>query len=78
MHTPDDSPAKRLDRLDRQVDELKRIVLEMAVATTALAPQLRGRAIAACVDAGLLSSSHDNFLRDVFRVVVAVTKARSS
>jgi hypothetical protein len=74
----DDSPAMRLDRLDQQVDELRRIVLEIAVATTVTTPELRGPSFSACVDAGLLTSSQHTFLRDVRQVVAAVKKAGSA
>ena len=54
--------ARRLDRLDEQVRQLRVLLLEMAVSTSVPTSDLRNSAFEACVSAGLLTSPHCSFL----------------
>lgn len=61
--------ARRLDRLDEQAYRLRAAILEMMVTVSVLTPELRDSALKACVEAGLLTSSHHTFVSD-FKCVI--------
>ena len=66
--------ARRLDRLDEQMNRLRALLLEMLVATSVTSPDLRSRALEVCVGAGLLTSPYCNLLRDVHYVIGEVAQ----
>jgi len=62
--------AWRLDRLDEQASRLRAALLEMMIAVSVPTPELRDPALKACVEAGLLTSSHHTFVSD-FKCAIA-------
>jgi hypothetical protein len=70
MHTLLSTTARRLDRLDEQASRLRAALLEMMVTVSVPNHELRGSALKACVEAGLLTSSHYTFVSD-FKCVIA-------
>jgi hypothetical protein len=66
--------ARHLDRLDEQICRLQALLLEMAVATSIAAPDLRNGALEVCVGARLLTYPYCNLPRDVDYVIGEVAK----
>jgi hypothetical protein len=66
--------ARRLDRLDEQAYRLKAAILEMMVTVSVPTPDLRVPALKACVEAGLLTSSHHTFVSDFKYVIAEATR----
>ena len=70
MPTLPSPTARRLDRLEEQACRLRAALLEMVVTVSVPTPVLRVPALKACVEAGLLTSSHHTFVSD-FKCVIA-------
>jgi predicted transcriptional regulator len=68
------SPTAQLDRLDKQICRLRAMLVEMAVAVSVSRPELRTRALEACIRAGLQTAPYCNLLRDVDYVIGEVAK----
>jgi hypothetical protein len=75
MQTSMDSTARRLDRLDQQVNQLRMLLLEIAVTVGVPRPELRDRALEVCIRVGLQIVPFCNLLRDVDRVIAEVVKS---
>ena len=74
MQTISDPGVQRLVELDVQARQLRSVLLEMTIKISVPGRELRDRAFAACVNAGLLTSPYQAFYRDFNDVIAGVTK----
>ncbi len=64
MQTLSDPNVRQLDELDEPLRQLRSLLLEMTIKINLQGPELRDRAFAACVNAGLLTAPYQTFHRD--------------
>jgi hypothetical protein len=69
MQTLLDPNVQPLDELDEPVRQLRSLLLEMTIKISVPRPELRDRALEACVNAGLLTSPYQTFHRDFNNVM---------